>query len=71
MTSSSDLGPPPDVWAFQERLLPVCEAVAAVWYRCDCRWGQRLLFDRASTLVPFRVLEQRQSGRTHRPLGIP
>jgi hypothetical protein len=30
MTSSSDLGPPPEVWAFQGRLLPVHEALAEV-----------------------------------------
>jgi hypothetical protein len=30
MTSSSDLGPPPEVWAFQERLHPVYEAVEEV-----------------------------------------
>lgn len=27
MTSSSELGPPPEVWAFQERLGPVYEAL--------------------------------------------
>lgn len=30
MTSSADLGPPPEVWAFQERLLPVNEALKEV-----------------------------------------
>jgi hypothetical protein len=30
MTSSSDLGPPPEVWAFQERLDPVYEALEKV-----------------------------------------
>ena len=30
MANSSDLGPPPEVWAFQERLLPVYEALAEV-----------------------------------------
>jgi hypothetical protein len=30
MTSSSELGPPPAVWAFQERLLPVYEALVEV-----------------------------------------
>lgn len=30
MTSSSDPGPPPEVWAFQERLLPVYEALGRV-----------------------------------------
>src|SRR5215831_17586326 len=30
MASSSDLGPPPEVLAFQERLLPVHEALAEV-----------------------------------------
>jgi hypothetical protein len=29
LTSRSELGPPPEVWAFQERLGPVYEALEA------------------------------------------
>ena len=61
MTSSSELGPPPEVWAFEERLGPVYEAleefvgdgVCALiehsWSNGEARAGRRSATDLACT----------------------